>query len=142
MRAVSIHGPWFRTVLCGMVAGGVWTILSLIVLVVWGDEFLRIVDRRTAASSWGDLWLMLSNIAGAVWALWLYTLLRGRYAPGARMAALAGFSWWLLATLQSGKWMTVLGVNAATVAPLVPGTLLATVISTVLGAWLWERVRN
>ena len=142
MGAINIHSPWFRTVLCGAVAGGVWTILSVIVLILWGDELLRIVDRRTGPSSAGDLWLMVSNIAGAVWALWLYTLLRGRYAPGARMAALAGFSWWLLATLQSGKWMTLLGVNAATVAPLVPATLLATVVSTVAGAWLWERARN
>jgi hypothetical protein len=142
MRAVNIHSSWFRTVLCGIVTGGVWTVLSVIVLVLWGEEFLRIVDRRTAASSAGDMWLMFSNIAGAVWALWLYTVLRGRYTPGVRMAALAGVSWWLLATLQSGKWMTMLGVPAATVVALVPGTLLATVAATIAGAWLWERARG
>lgn len=132
---------WKRIIVCGLVAGFVWTLLSITLLALVGDDFLAALpgDKRKAAGGGRQIFLLGSNFAASIWAIWLYTAIRPRYGPGAKTAVLAGCAWWFIQSLQSAKWVALTDVPLnVTLAPLV-ATLPAIIVAILTGVWLYEK---
>ena len=128
-----------RTLLCGLLVGGIWTLLSVVVLFVVGDAFLAALPRGGPTGRGIDLFLLAMNVAGGIWAMWLYAALRPRYGAGWRTAFIAGLAWWIIVSLQSAKWAAIVAVPPAAALAPAAGTLLAILTSIMVGAWAYER---
>lgn len=87
------------------------------------------------------MFLRISNFVASVWAMWLYAAIRPRFGPGPKTAAVAGFAWWFIESLQSAKWVALLGLPTDVV--LAPGaaTLPAIIGAALMGAWCYEERR-
>ena len=132
---------WGRIIVCGLVAGFVWTLLSITLLALVGDDFMAALpgDKHKAAGSGRQIFLLSSNFAASIWAFWLYTAIRPGCGPGAKSAVIAGCAWWFIQSLQSAKWVALVGVPInVTLAPLA-ATLPAIIIAMLTGAWLYEK---
>ena len=46
---------------------------------------------------------------------WQLLCSRPRYGPGPKTAAWAGLAWWVIVTMQSGKWVALLSIPPAAV---------------------------
>ena len=132
---------WARVFVCGLVAGGVWTLLSVTLLAFAGGDFLATVrdDRQRAPSGGLHMFLLFSNLAAGVWATWLYTAIRPRYGPGPKTAVWAGLAWWVIVSMQSAKWVALLSIPLAAVLIPFVATLPAIIIATMVGAWFYEK---
>jgi len=97
---------WSRVILCGVLTGVVYTVLSAISTWYVGAGFNSAVpgNRIFAPSAGLAAFLLTVNLAGGIWAIWLYAAIRPRYGPGAKTAAVAGFAWWVVITLADATW--------------------------------------
>jgi hypothetical protein len=129
---------WLRIVLCGAVAGVVFTLLSAVLLGAFGDEFFKLIAARnptgniTANSGPG---LFLVSSAPAIVAMWFYALARAGASSRLQAVCMASLGWWLLATLQSLKWVLLRNIPAAAFLPLL-SSLVPTLIAVAVGAML------
>jgi hypothetical protein len=131
---------WPRILVCGLVAGGVWTVLSVALLAFVGDGFLGSVrDGRATPGGSSPVFLVAANLAAGIWATWLYVALRPRYGAGRKSVLAASLAWWLMASMQSAKWAVVLQITPSMVIPPFLATLPAITLATLAGAWLYER---
>jgi hypothetical protein len=131
---------WGRVLLCGLVAGFVWTLLSAVVTVLVGYDFAAAVpgNRLSAPSSGLVAFLFIVNLVEGVWAMWLYAAIRPRYGAGPKTAAVAGFSWWVISSLIDATWGSFGFVPAkALLGPMV-ASLPAIIVAAVVGAWLYK----
>jgi hypothetical protein len=132
---------WARVFVCGLVIGGIWTLLSVILLAFVADDFLSAVrNARSSAPSRGlSILLLVLNLAAGVWAMWLYAVIRPWYGSGMKTAIIAGLAWWVSVSMQSAKWVILLAIPLEfTLAPLV-ATLPSIILATMIGAWLYEK---
>lgn len=131
---------WPRVLLCGLVTGGVWTLLSVVLLAVVGQDFMSALRRFGHDSPRGGVpFTLIANLAAGIWAMWLYAAIRSRYGPGLKTAAVAGCAWWFIQSLQSAKWVTLVGVPSNVgLYPLAGATLPAMVLAVVVGAWMYQ----
>lgn len=127
-----------RVLLCGLVAGLVWSLLSLVVLVLAGGDLLNAAPRLTAPSRSLYLFALSVNFAMGIWAMWLYAAIRPRFGPGPKTAARAGFAWWAMYCLAKANWGPFGLVEPKTLMVLMAATLPALIVATVLGAWPYE----
>lgn len=132
---------WIRILLCGLVAGVMWNLLSLTVLALLSPDFVASVQGAAPHQRQGGAYFFAVDMLMGVWAVWLYSAIAPRYGATLTTAAIAGVAWWVLKTLQSAKWA---GLGFMTLGPhLLPlgvGTLGATLLASVTGAWLYRRV--
>ena len=75
---------WGRVVLCGIVTGVVWTVLSAISTWYLGADFNSAVPGNKILMPSASLaaFLLTVNFVGGVWAMWLYAAIRPRYRAG------------------------------------------------------------
>lgn len=134
---------WRRIVLCGLIAGTVWTLLSIAVVSVAGADLFAAVSERLGGAPVGPsgLTLYLLSLAAGVWVMWVYALIRPQLRSDVRAALVAGLMWWVIASLQSLKWMAVLGLPIRAWAPLT-ASAVSSVVATVVGATLYAMVRS
>jgi hypothetical protein len=131
---------WARILVCGLVAGGVWTALSVGLLTFVGEDFLASVrEGRSLHGSGSSLLLIVANLGAGIWSTWLYVSLRPRYGAGWKSAVAASFAWWFMSSMQSAKWMVLLAVSPLTVISPFVATLPAIVMATLVGAWFYEK---
>lgn len=131
---------WGRVLLCGLVAGLVWTLLSSVVTVFVGYDFAAAVpgNRLSAPSTGLVVFLLVVNLVEGTWAMWLYAAIRPRYGAGSKTAAVAGFSWWVISSLIDATWGSFGFVPAkALLGPMV-ASLPAIIVAAVAGAWLYK----
>ena len=134
---------WLRILLCGLITGFVWTLLSVIVLAVVGQEFVAAVPGGRLNAPGGQHGLLFGlNLAQAVWGIWIYTVLRARFRPGWKTAAVAGFAWWVIVSLQSSKWAALVAVPFKAALALLVTTLPAIIVAMAVGAWCYERTNG
>lgn len=93
---------WGRVFVCGLAAGLAWSFLSIPILILFGGDIVYAVPRPLVTVT--RLGSIAVNVVAGIWAVWLYTAIRPRYGVGPRPAAIAGFSWWLLATIITWQW--------------------------------------
>lgn len=70
--------------------------------------------------------------------MWLYAAIRPRYGPGPKTALVAGFAWWVIVSLQSGKWVAVGFVPVKATLARLAITLPAILLAALVGAWPYE----
>jgi hypothetical protein len=134
---------WPRIVLCGMVAGVVFTLLTMLLVGAFGGEFLAVAGAHAEA---GDAaiktgpGLYLATVAAGIWAMWLYTVLRPRFSNNLGAVIAAGVAWWVIASIQSLKWVLLLGIPLSACLPLA-ANLVPTVIAVFVGATLFGSVQ-
>ena len=132
---------WIRILLCGFVAGVVWNLLSTVFLTFFAPDFVASVQRSAPHPSLGGQFFFAVDLAMGVWAVWLYSAIAPRYGARLSTVTIAGVAWWILKTLQSAKWAGLGFVDLSpALVPLGVATLVATVLASMAGAWLYRRV--
>jgi hypothetical protein len=127
-----------RIVLCGLIAGVSWHLLSAVALTLCGRELLDALQSQSEATRRSGLYFLALDVAMGICALWIYASLQPRFGPGIKTAAYVGLVWWLIKTLQSAKWVGLGFVPLhVTWVPLAL-TLPAILIATTLGAWFYK----
>ncbi len=130
---------WARVFLCGLVAGFVWTILSVILLMFFVGAFLDAMHTAVPKPSAGaHLFLFFENLAAGIWGIWMYAILRPHTGPGPKTAVFAGIGWWVIISLQSAKWVALGFVPTKAALGLLLPTLPAIIAATLAGAWLYK----
>ena len=131
---------WIRITLCGFVAGVIWNLLSVVFLAIFAPTFVASVQRAAPNSAQGGAFFFAVDVLMGVWVVWLYSAIAPKYGTNLTTKAMAGLAWWILKTLQSSKWaglgFVTLGANLL---PLGVATLSATLLATVVGAWLYAK---
>jgi hypothetical protein len=128
---------WTRVFLCGLLAGGVWTVLAATLVTLVGQDFLTALTGGRGVTRGVNVFLFISDLATGIWAMWLYAAIRPRYGAGPKTAVVAALAWWTIATLQSGKWVALLGLAPGLVAPLAMN-LAVIVVAALAGAWPYQ----
>ncbi len=131
---------WRRVLLCGLVAGLVWTLLSSVLTTFVAYDFVAAVpDGRLSAPSSGLIvFLFLVNIVMGMWPMWLYAAIRPRYGPGPKTAAVAGFSWWVISSLIDVTWGSFGFVPAKALLAPMAASLPAIIAAAMVGAWPYK----
>jgi len=131
---------WARVIICGMVAGLVWTVLTSLITAFFSKEFVAAVPggRLTTPPHGMVAFLLVLNLLMGMWAMWLYAAIRPRYGPGIKAAAIAGFAWWIIAVIDDSTWGSLGFVSPHALLVPVATSLPALVIAAVAGAWLYR----
>lgn len=107
-----------------------------------GREFMAALTNGAQAPGGNvQAFMFLSNLVAAVWGTWLYAAIRAHYGAGPKTAAIAGFAWWIIVSMQSAKWVALGTVPIATT--IRPGllTLPAIIVAAIAGGWCYENFR-
>lgn len=132
---------WIRMVLCGIVAGMVWYLVSVVFLSLFAPDFVASVRRSAPHPPLGGEFFFAIDVAMGIWAVWLYSAIAPRYGARPTTMAIAGVAWWILKTLQSAKWAGLGFVEFdLEVLALGVATLAATVLASAVGMWLYRNV--
>lgn len=134
---------WPRIVLCGIVAGLAFTLLSALLIGALGGDFLASAGAHapagdgTAKTGPG---LYFATTAAGLWAMWLYALVRPRFSNSLGAVVAVSLAWWIIAGLQSLKWVLLLGIPLSTCVPLALN-LVPTLIAVFIGSVLFGSVQ-
>jgi len=130
---------WPQILLCGIITGGVWFLLSSISIVLFGAGFISSLQPPHLHPRNSPLFFLAIDLVMGIWAIWLFSIIRRNFSNPWSSAFVVGIFWWSLKTLQSAKWVG-LGVlpNSPTIT-LVIATLVSVLASTLFGSWLFER---
>ena len=134
---------WPRIILCGLITGVVFTLLTMILIGTLGSEFLAAAGAHGAA---GDgktktgLALYLATIFPGLWAMWLYAVIRHRFASRIGAVVTVSLAWWIIASVQSLKWILLLGLPLSVCLPLTLN-LAPAVIAVLVGSTLFGDVQ-
>lgn len=132
---------WIHVLLGGLIAGLVWTLLSVLLLAFVGPDLLSSLPGGGLKAPAGvHVFLLLSNFAAATWAIWLFAVIRPRYTVGFKAVLVAAFAWWFLVSLQSAKWATLLVMASSSVVAFLLATLPAMTVAVWIGGWIYDRV--
>lgn len=124
---------WPRIILCGLVAGTIFTLLGMVTMATFGSELMSLAGK--GAANTGPA-LYAASVLSGIWAVWLYAAIgRGGFGTVIRVS----LAWWLLASLQSYKWMLLLDIPLSAALPMT-ANLAPTVIAVWIGAMLFDRV--
>jgi len=131
---------WGRVLLCGLVAGLVWTVLGSVLTMFVGHDFVVVVPGgRLSAPPVGLVAFLLTlNLVMGIWAMWLYAAIRPRYGAGPRTAAVAGFSWWIISSLVDATWGSFGFVPTRALLGPMAVSLPALIVAALAGAWSYK----
>ena len=129
---------WIRILLCGLVVGVVWFLLSAVALALVGGDFFEAVQGGRLHAPRDGLYFFAIDLAMGIWAMWLYAAIRPRCASGPKAAVVAGFAWWFIKSLESAKWVGLGFVPLSVTPALLAATLPAPILAVFVGAWLYR----
>jgi hypothetical protein len=128
---------WRGVLMCGAAAGLAWAFLSIPLLVLFGGDMIDAVPRPLVTiDRVGGFTL---NLVAGVWAIWLYVAIGPRYGAGRRAAAIAGASWWLIATITTWQWSDIGFLRLRDLAWLMVASLPTLIAVTIVGAWSYDK---
>ena len=131
---------WIRVVLCGLVAGVIWHLTSVVFLSLFMPDFVASIQRSAPHPPLGGEFFFAIDAAMGIWAVWLYSAVAPRYGARPISVAITGIAWWILKTLQSAKWVGLGFVELRPgLLPLGVATLAAAVLASAVGAWLYHK---
>jgi len=129
-----------RIVLCGLVAGVIWNLLSMALLSAVAPDLIPSLKTGAPHAPLGGAFFYGVDLAMGVWSIWLYSAIASHYGARSRTAVIAGAAWWVLKTLQSAKWAGLGFIEPGHELMLLGAVSLIIAISaTVAGAWLYNR---
>ena len=129
---------WPRLLLCGVVAGLIWTLLSAVILTFLGGDLITVIPKLSAPARALLLFSFQVNLAMGIWAMWLYAAIRPRYGPGPKTAAIAGVGWWVMYCLAKANWGPYGLVRTQVLAAILSAALPALIVAAVVGARYYE----
>lgn len=93
---------WGRIFLCGILTGGVWYLLGLLVFIfaLGRTDFAAAVEA--AGRPRFPALPFILHLAGGIWTMWLYAAIRPRYGQGPKTAAVAGSALWVIGAVVDG----------------------------------------
>lgn len=128
---------WRRVFVCGLGAGVAWAFLSIPLLILFGGDMIDAVPRPLVTVH--RLGSFSLNAVAGIWAVWLYAAIRPRYGAGTKTAAIAGFSWWLIATIATCQWADIGFIPLRDFVGLMVASLPTLIAATIVGAWSYEK---
>ena len=128
---------WRRVFTCGSASGLAWSFLSLPILILFGGDIIEAVPRPLVTV--GRIGSFSLNVVAGIWAVWLYAAIRPRYGAGLETAAIAGFSWWLIATIATWQWADIGFIPWRDLVGLIIASLPTLIAVTMFGAWSYRR---
>ena len=138
---------WGRILLCGLLTGGLWFSLVLLIMAFVGKDFVMAVvaaAQRNPNPSALPRWLLnpavffALNLVIGLWMMWLYAAIRPRYGPGPKTAAVAAFAVWFIGVVTDAFFgLSGIILPTTLVAP-VAAALPAMVLATVVGARYYQ----
>jgi hypothetical protein len=129
---------WLRILLCGIVAGVIWYLLSALLLAWFARPFLEWAQAGGPGARLSGAGWFAIDLAMGIWVAWLYAVLVPRFGAHPRTALIAGLAWWVLKSLQSAKWAGLgLLPGALIPAPLIV-SLAASLAAAAAAAWLYD----
>lgn len=132
---------WIRVVLCGIVAGVLWNLVSVVFLSLFTPDFVASVQKSAPHRPMGGAFFFAIDVAMGIWAVWLYSAIAPRYGARPITMGIAGVAWWSLKTLQSAKWAGLGFVDLGPGVLALGGvTLVAAVLASAVGASLYRKV--
>lgn len=131
---------WGRVLLCGVLTGVVWTVLSSISTVFVAGDFAAAVpgNRLFAPSRALVAFLFVVNLVEGIWAMWLYAAIRPRYGAGPKTAALAGLAWWVVSSLVDATWGSFRFVPGRALLGPMAASLPELIVAVLAGAWFYK----
>ena len=134
---------WPRIVLCGLVTGVAFTVMSVVLVGLFGADFLAAVSKSAVAGAGAPrtgFAVYILTVAAGVWAMWLYSVIRPASASNVKAGVAVGLAWWAISSLQSLKWIVLLGVPASAWLPLTGNAALC-IVAASIGAALFGAVQ-
>ena len=139
---------WGRMFLGGLLTGGLWFGLLLLIMAFVGRDFgMAVVAAAQRNPTPGVLprWLpnpvilITLNLVIGIWTMWLYAAIRPRYGPGPKTAAVAGFALWVIGPAAGSAFWGLSGIipPMTMVAPIA-ASLPAIVLAAVVGARYYQ----
>ncbi|MGH9805349.1 MAG: hypothetical protein ACRD4D_09280, partial [Candidatus Acidiferrales bacterium] len=134
-----------RILVCGMVTGSLAGVVAVTVnfvgLLVLSTDYLPDIAAAVGPASPATLarWVgPMMAMAGGVWTLWLYTLMRSGHRPGTKTSAMTGLAAWIVGVLGAAYFSSLghIPFNIFLAAAVLG--LPAWIAGTVAGAWLYE----
>ena len=131
---------WIRIIVCGLLTGIVWTVLSVISTWFLGAAFNAAVggNKVFAPSAGLFTFLLTLNLLGGIWAMWLYAAIRPRYGPVAKTAVIVGFGWWFVSSLADWTWVSLGFVPVTAFLSLSAIAIPELIVAAFVGAWLYK----
>ena len=123
---------WRGVFMCGSAAGLAWSLLSVPLLVLAGGDIIDAVPRPFVTV--GRIGSFTLNVVAGIWAVWLYAAIRPCYGAGPKTAAIAGFSWWLIATIATWQWADLGFIRFRDLVGLMTASLPILIAVTIVGA--------
>jgi hypothetical protein len=132
---------WLSVILCGLVAGVVWYLLSVVSVSLCASDLLDSVQTRAPHPARGGGFFFALDMLMGIWTIWLYSALAPAYGAKPTTAIITGVAWWIMKSLQSAKWAGLGFVEfRAGLVPLGAMTLVAAILASVAGAFLYNKV--
>lgn len=128
---------WRHVFKYGSTVGLAWSLLSVPILVLFGGDIIDAVPRPFVTV--GRIGSFTLNVVAGIWAVWLYAAIRPRYDSGPKTAAIAGFSWWLIATIATWQWADLGFIRFRDLMGLMIASLPILIAVTIAGAWSYEK---
>ncbi len=131
---------WGRVFLCGILTGGVWYLLSLLVFMfALGKTDFAAAVQKAGHPAFPALPFIL-HLVGGIWTMWLYAAIRPRFGPGPKTAALAGLALWVVGTLDDALWVSLrlTSLSCGTLVAPVAASLPVIIVAAIAGAWLYK----
>ena len=142
---------WGRVVLCGLLTGVVWGVLTAVAFPLIGRDFLAALPGGhdvpavlpgghhipgTSATMRGIvmIWPFVLGIS----AMWLYAAIRPRYGLGPKTAVVAGIALWFFGSWVDAFWAALGAVPAGALTGPVSASLPIAVVAVVVGAWPYK----
>jgi len=131
---------WTRVIVCGLLTGVVWTVLSALSTWFLGAGFNAAVGGNKIFAPTAGLFAFLFtlNLLGGIWAIWLYAAIRPRYGPGAKTAVLVGLAWWFVSSLADWTWVSLGFVPVTAFIWLSAIAIPELIVAALIGAWLYK----
>lgn len=133
---------WGRVILCGIVAGCVYTILAVALsfFALHETAFGQANQAGYRRAPWAMVSNFVLNLVAGIWTIWLYASIRPRYGPGPKTAVVAGVAAWFLIGVFVVQLATVQVIVLPLPALVVPLAVFLPVwvVASVVGAWQYK----
>jgi hypothetical protein len=130
---------WARLLLCGILTGVSWYLLSLVVFVylLGGTAYAAAVESAHRPRLFPALPFILYLVAG-IWAMWFYVSIRPRYGAGPKTAALTAVALWFVLALEGLRLAAVGFFPISLLGSAVASALPVILAASLVGAWAYR----
>jgi len=134
-----------RILVCGMLTGSLAAVVAVAAnflgLLVFSTDYLPDIAATGGPISPATLarWVgPMIVMAGGVWTIWLYTLMRSSHRPGTKTSAMTGLAAWIVGVLGAAFFSSLGHIPLSVFLGAAVLGLPAWIAGTMAGAWFYE----